>query len=72
MVDGDVVKLSVAPGSCTKDQTPTSLPVSAAGDVVGQKLELTPHTDGKLDSCNILLISATAYFYTQEYLNSKY
>ena len=46
-VDGGTLKVSVAPGICTKDQTPNNLPVSAAGQVVGHRLELTLHTDGR-------------------------
>ena len=48
--NGGTIQVSVAPGSCTKDQTPNNLPVSAAGQVVGHRLELTLHTDGRFPS----------------------
>ena len=44
IVDGSTVKLSVSPGSCTKDQTIDAIPVSADGAISGQTLLLTPHT----------------------------
>ena len=44
--DGSLI-VSQASGSCTRDQTPDSVPVSPAGTERGFKLTLTPYTDGK-------------------------
>ena len=65
-VNGGTIQVSVAPGSCSKDQTPNNLPVSAAGQVVGHRLELTLHTDGRFSNPYYNQATANLAFYSNE------